>query len=400
MKIVYVNPFFTDGMGYIENCLPRAMAKRGHEVHIITSTGKVYFNDPMYKRTYEKFFGPPIEEPGVYPLSGNVKLHRLEFVSILNTLYFKNLKSTLSQIRPDVVHMWDVVTPFSLQFFFLKNRFNYSLYTGNHYVLSVLDVHRQWNNWFSLLKYKWIFLKILPGKILQKFYLRCYAATTDAKFVAEKYMGVPPAKCVVTPLGVDTDMFRPAENPQVVKDISKSLQFSNDDFIILYTGRFTAGKNPLLIAKALDILHSKGHKNIKGLFVGSGDQRNEIEKNPSCRVVDFVPYYELYKYYQIAHVGVWPAQESTSMLDAAATGIPIVVNNTIHAVERYEGNGLTYELGNAEDLASKILRLYQDRELCSSLGRNGFQKMNNLFSWDRIAKEREEDYIKDNPQLK
>ncbi len=35
MVIVYVNPFFTDGMGYIENCLPRAMAKRGHKVYYI-----------------------------------------------------------------------------------------------------------------------------------------------------------------------------------------------------------------------------------------------------------------------------------------------------------------------------------------------------------------------------
>lgn len=33
MKIVYINSFFTGDMGYIENCLPKAMAKRGHEVY-------------------------------------------------------------------------------------------------------------------------------------------------------------------------------------------------------------------------------------------------------------------------------------------------------------------------------------------------------------------------------
>src|SRR6187431_3533996 len=155
MKIVYVNPFFTEGMGYIENCLPKAMAKRGHEVHIITSTGKVYFNDPIYKRTYEKFFGPPIEAAGTYKLDGNVTLHRLNFISVLNTLYFKGLGTVLEKIKPDVVHMWDVINPNALQFFYYSKKLGYIVYTGNHYVLSVLDVHHVWDNWFSLLKYKW-----------------------------------------------------------------------------------------------------------------------------------------------------------------------------------------------------------------------------------------------------
>ena len=194
MKIVYVNPFFTDGMGYIENCLPKAMAKRGHEVHIVTSTGKVYFNDPMYVKTYQKFFGPPIEPAGTSKLEQNVTLHRLNFISILNTFYFKNLRKVLEEIKPDVVHMWDVVTPFSIQFFFLSRPLKFNVYTGNHYLLSVLAVHKEWEKWNSLLRYKWLFLKVLPGKMLHGYYKRCYAATDDAKFVAEKYMGVPARK--------------------------------------------------------------------------------------------------------------------------------------------------------------------------------------------------------------
>jgi glycosyltransferase involved in cell wall biosynthesis len=113
------------------------------------------------------------------------------------------------------------------------------------------------------------------------------------------------------------------------------------------------------------------------------------------RLVDFVLYHELYRYYQIADVGVWPAQESTSMLDAAATGLPIIVNDTMLAKERYEGNGLTYRLGDANDLAEQILKLYTDNNLRVTLGKEGRRKMQELYSWDKIAKEREEDYKAD-----
>lgn len=399
MKIVYVNPFYTEGMGYIENCLPKAMAKRGHEVHLVTSTGKVYFNDPMYKEVYEKFFGPPIEEAGVYPSDNGVQIHRLDFRLIMNTIYFRNLEKTIAAIKPDVVHMWDVVTPFTLQFFALKRKYNFVVYTGNHYVLSVLDVHKQWNNPFSLLKYKWLFFKVIPGKLLQSFYHRCYAATVDAKFVAEKYMGVPADKCVITPLGVDTDVFKPAASKEDRDRLRSELGFEQDHFVALYTGRFTEGKNPLLLAKAIELLHQQGYNKIRGLFVGSGNQGTEIRKCASSTIVDFVPYYDLFKFYQVSDVGVWPAQESTSMLDAAATGIPIVVNDTLLAKERYEGNGLTYKLGNAEDLAEKILKLYTDRELSAKLGQEGKRKMHELYSWDKIAIDREREYSEDLAQL-
>jgi glycosyltransferase involved in cell wall biosynthesis len=236
---------------------------------------------------------------------------------------------------------------------------------------------------------------VIPGKLLSGSYKRCYAATVDAKLVAEKYMGVPPEKCVVTPLGVDTHVFKPSTDPTLRQERKTRLGFDSSDFVVLYTGRFAYDKNPLLLAKAIDLLQKKSYTRIKGLFVGSGDQKKDIESCAACTIVDFVPYFELYQFYQIADLGVWPTQESTSMLDAAATGIPIIVNHTVHATERHQGNGLTYDLGNIEDLAEKILTLYNDPKLREKLGQEGERKMREEFSWDKIAKEREADYVAD-----
>jgi len=395
MKIVYVNPFYTEGMGYIENCLPKAMAKRGHEVHLITSTGKAYFNYPMYKATYEKFFGPPIEEAGKYNLHGNVTHHRLEFLLIHNAFYFKGLQKVLDEIRPDIVHMWEVISPYTIQFFFLRRKYKYIVYTSNHLVLSVIKIHNEWSSWFSPMRYLWILSKVLPGKLFQGAYRRCYAVTRDAKFIAEKYMGVPPEKCLITPLGTDTDVFRPEEDKTRILQLKERLGFEKEDFIVLYTGRFTNSKNPLVCAQAVDLLQKKGFSKIKGLFVGAGDQKKKIEECMACKVIDLVMYSQLPQYYQIADVGAWPMQESTSILDASATALPVIVNETLPAADMFRSNGLTYKPGNQEDLAAKILQLYSDEELRLKLGKEGQRKMNEEFSWDRIAKEREQDYLQD-----
>ena len=57
MKIVILSSWFSERMGYIENCLPKALALLGHEVHVVSSTAQVYFNSPDYKEVYEPFLG-------------------------------------------------------------------------------------------------------------------------------------------------------------------------------------------------------------------------------------------------------------------------------------------------------------------------------------------------------
>ena len=79
------------------------------------------------------------------------------------------------------------------------------------------------------------------------------------------------------------------------------------------------------------------------------------------------------------------------MIDAAACGLPIVISNRVQAVERVEGNGLTYNEPSSDDLANVLLKL-KDAELRNKLGAYGVSKIQNHYSWDIIAKERISDY--------
>lgn len=84
------------------------------------------------------------------------------------------------------------------------------------------------------------------------------------------------------------------------------------------------------------------------------------------------------------------------MLDAAASGLPVIVNNTITARERHEGNGRTYILGDAADLAATIESLTSP-DLRRELGQAGARKMAENYSWTRMARRRLQDYQRHAP---
>ena len=56
MKIVFISDWFVEKMGYADNCLPKALAKFGDEVHLVSSD--LHPDFPNYKETYEAFIGP------------------------------------------------------------------------------------------------------------------------------------------------------------------------------------------------------------------------------------------------------------------------------------------------------------------------------------------------------
>lgn len=393
MKIVILSNWFSNKMGYIENCLPKALANLGHEVHIVSSTAQVYYNSSEYKEVYEPFLGKNIQEVGTIMEQG-CYLHRIPFGELNGKIYFKNLSEKLKEINPDVVQVFDAFSFTTLQAAYYKLKFGYKLFTANHTVASVFALYQPGNQ--GLLK-KIIFCltRTVPGRLISFVTSRCFPATIDALDLAVKYYGVQKSKVKLASLGVDTDFFKPADNNEQeknnLKSIREKLGFKDNEILCIYTGRFTEGKNPLLLAKAIEKLNN-ANEPFKALFMGDGPQTSEIKKHKGCIVHEFVPYHELPTYYQLADIGVWPKQESTSMIDASACGLPIVISNKVQAKERVEGNGLTYIENDVDSLADSILKL-KDTTLRKELGSFGKNKVQTKYSWDKIAQEREKDYL-------
>ena len=386
---------FAKQMGYLENFLPKYLARLGADVHVVATDLPTYhyMSERERKLAYAGFADGSDLVPGAIETMQGFKVHVLAHEKVLGYMRMAGLRKKLRSIRPDVVQTTHAIGWIPLQAAMAKPGLGYKLFTGNHYHASVFPLANKrvspWN--IQLLRCR--ITRSLPGWLVGLFTEKCYAITTDCADVAVRFFGVPRKKIDICPLGVDTELFRPISNQEERQErlrVRQRLGFSESDIVCIYTGRLGEDKNPLLLAKAVAHLASAGEQ-FRGLFVGNGVQAQAIRSCSGCVVHPFVPVQELGNLYRAADIGVWPTQESTSMLDAAACGLPIVANDTMTAPERLEGSGLAYKLNDVGDLIRALLKL-RDRETRDGLSTCGVQKMARDFSWESMAKRRLKDY--------
>lgn len=394
MKIAIVSDWYSEKMGYSENMLPKAFASLGHEVHLITTNAQVYFNSPSYNQTYKPFIGPEIVDCCVKKIDGYT-LHRLPFVRWKKNrlIQIRGLYNKLLEISPDVVQVLDVSCLSTLQVASISQLLGFKMFGESHIHASVFIVNDQKMKWANTLK--WFIFKSTIGRYNSVHYEKCYPISNDAADIVSKYFGVPPEKIKICSLGVDTESFRPLDVSSANQErasVRTSLGFEPTEIVCIYTGRLTEDKNPLCLAKAIDILAKKGRP-FRGLFVGNGTEEHVslIRQCRGCIVHPFVPMTELIKFYWSSDVGVWPRQESTSQLDAAACGLPLVLSDRIEVLDRVQGNGILYTEDDPFDLAEKLMSL-EDSSVRRSLGLVGAEKVFREYSWRTIALSRIADY--------
>lgn len=392
LKIVIVSAFYSEGMGYSENCLSRALARLGHDVHVITSTFNVYGNEPMYADTYEQFLGPARVAPGTLTVDGYT-VHRLESGLRFGYVSIKGLLAKIRELSPDIVHSLEIASLEAWELALARPFLGYHLFTETHQTLTVMRPYmlRPTNEWFKRAVYR--LTRTLPTALASVAVERCYAVTPDCGDVARRFYGVPASKLELLSLGADTETFHPIETDadRARRDELRSqLGFGPDDVVCVYSGRFTEAKNPLVLAQAVDRLSATDGR-FKSLFVGNGVQRDAIVACRSATVVPFMTHQRLAELYRAADIAVWPRQESISQIDAAASGLPVIVSDRIGETDRVAGNGAVYEQDNVEQLAETI-RALSDPATRRSLGAEGRRKMLAGFNWSTFARTIEADF--------
>ncbi|HUK81174.1 MAG TPA: glycosyltransferase family 4 protein [Verrucomicrobiae bacterium] len=392
MKIVLISDWFAEAMGYSENCLPKALASLGPEVHLLTANVQPYFNSPSYRETYKPFLGPGIVDCVVKKLDGYT-LHRLPHATWCGGVHIRGLSSELLDLRPDVVQTFAAGGWTTYHAARAQRRLGYKFFTEQHCHASVYPGV----NLRARLHGTWQRLIVSPtmGRWVSSVTQKCYPISPDAAEIAIRYFGLPKQKLSITPLGVDTDLFQPIADDSARRrrdQLRSTLGFKASDIVCVYAGRFSSPKDPLCLAQAVAALATEGHP-FRGLFVGGGkpEEVRAIQDCAGCVIHPFVSFRELVAYYQAADIGVWPRQESTSQLDAAACGLPIIISDRVTATERVAGNGLVYREGDRTDLRRVLLSL-ADGEERQQLGMNGAMKMRQQFSWRLIAEHRLADY--------
>lgn len=392
MRVVLISEAFSRRMGYLENTLPPLLARNGADVHVLTAGLPPYYFAPDFEETFAGFNDFDELRPGTEEVLEGYTLHVLPYRRSLGYVRLCGLAEKLRQLQPDIVQTTTAIGWVPLDLLLYKLRLRFKLFTGSHTAASNFPLAQQRLPWWHLEMLRCRLLRTFPGALASLAAEKCYAVTSDCAEIASRYFGVPRRKVTIMHLGVETDRFHPVRTPEEAAAraaLRAQLGFTDEDIVCIYTGKLSERKDPLIVARAIQRLRARGYP-YSGLFIGEGTQRAAIQQLPYCATLPFMEYRELPPYYRAADIGVWPSDESTSMLDAAASGLPLVVSDGIYR-DHVDGNGRVFRLGDMESLVVNLAEL-RDPELRLALGKAGAAKMRERFSIESVALRRLRDY--------
>jgi glycosyltransferase involved in cell wall biosynthesis len=378
MKIVHVINYFQHQLGYQEYFLAKEHVKAGHDVYVITSNK--YFPFPDYDNTVKNILGEREFEVREEVVDG-IKIFRLKGVleQPARRIWMKNFFSVFKKVNPDLVILHGVYNYYSLLL---------PIYQRFKKFKMVMDSHDHYTENFK--KSKNPVTKILIGLysyVVNSSNARLVAVTNQTKnFMVNEYK-LKENKIEVLPLGGDINYF--SHNPELRKITRKKLNVTDDDTLLVYTGKIIYTKDPVLILEAVKDIYSE--YKIKVLFVGN-TSKDYIEKVNSYKnifkdnfiVKDAVANSDLLKYYSAADIGIWPKEASMSSIDAMSCGLPIIICD--YLTERLSNNnGIGIRESNIPDLKNAIVKIITDKKLKMEMGKNGTDLAKKEFDWRIIA---------------
>ena len=196
---------------------------------------------------------------------------------------------------------------------------------------------------------------------------------TVSNYIKKSVSTVYPFKNIYTVYnGIDTMMFSQKDKSIVRR---QDLGFSEDDFIMVYSGRINKDKG---ISELIDaMLEIQEIPNIKLLVLGStffdnSKQEDEFFKNLrkksvilKCNIIftGFVPYEKVPSYLQLADIAVlpsmWDEPFGLTIVEAMAAGLPLITTRSGGIPEICEGVATIVDRDNiVEHLTDAILDLY------------------------------------------
>jgi glycosyltransferase involved in cell wall biosynthesis len=391
MKIVLLTETFSRSMGYIYTVLPKYLARAGAEMHVISLNLSPYWRMQGNAQVFQGFLDQEAPlTPGTVEQLDGYTLHVLDGYSQFGYMRMLGLKEKLAELRPDIVQTWASVGWIPVDAARFQRKLGYKLFTGNHNAWSTAYESLEGG---PVLWAKNLFTRFLPGRMASWRTEKCYAVTVDCAEIAWRFYGVERKKVVTMHLGVDTDYFYPATDDAALEErrkLRESLGVSEKAVVCIYTGKMTEAKNALILAEAVCRMRELGRE-YSAIFIGNGAQREAIEALPHCHVLDFMHFSKLGPYYRAADIGVWPTNESTSMLDAAACGLPLVVSDGVIYRDHVDGNGRVFRMNDLNSLITTLWEL-EPEWLRKDLGVAGAAKMAQHFSWESVARRRMSDY--------
>jgi glycosyltransferase involved in cell wall biosynthesis len=227
---------------------------------------------------------------------------------------------------------------------------------------------------------------VLPfsKSVVSFFYNKCTVLIVPSENIAElfSWQRIRTPKRIAH-LGVDTAKFAPEDR----KKVRESLNLPADTFIVGYHGRIGYEKNLLTLLRAYRRLPIK---NKRLIIVGDGIASLKSRFTRFNDIVVTGSTNHVTPWLHAMDVYVQPSfTETTSLtvLEAMACGLPVITSK-VGFIKYYihDGhNGLFFDNASPYDLSLKIMKLYNDRTLRSTLAINARRTVVQDFNWEKTA---------------
>ena len=374
--------FEDDPHGIFVHRLMREISKQGHEVHILApyTGGKTkYVLEGVHIERFHYFYPKRFQNLcGRSGMIDNVKDGLLVKLQVLTFLFFNIIHSLRKLNNMDIVHVqWPI--PNGLGALFLKKIY------GVPYINTIhgeeVYLSKRYHTVFAL---KW-FVNNSVKTITNS------SATMNSCLEA----GIEKDKLNIIPFGVDTNFYRPLK-------ISKN----ENIFQILAVGYLIERKGFEYLIKAVKEVLTQ-HENVHLTIVGSGPLEEklknvikELKLESNAKIMKNVSDEELLHLYTSSDLFVLPSivdsQGNTEglgvvLLEAMACKLPVIGSDTggIPDIIEDSKTGLLVPEKDILKLSNDILSLIENEELREKLAVNGYNRVREIFSWEKIA----EDYI-------
>lgn len=225
--------------------------------------------------------------------------------------------------------------------------------------------------------------KIL-GPLFKNIWKNSCATITCSNGLKERALQfLPNVKIDVIPNGIDTNIFSPNDSKY------------SDTLNLITVGRLSETKRVDVLVNAVEIIKSKGIS-VRMVIVGDGATREHLDKlialkklDEHIKITGFIESEKMPEYYKNSTLYVSATMQegmSNAMLEAMASGLPIITTKCEGLDELIEGNGIIIDNAKPSTIADTILQLFEDKDrlsIMSEKSRQIAEKMN----WSEIAAE-------------
>ncbi|WP_214756194.1 glycosyltransferase family 4 protein [Exiguobacterium sp. s157] len=368
MRVLHIQQYFNEGMGYQENILPYYQQKLGHDVVLVTSNRSNGFAGQSRIQEEKEF------------IENEFKVNRIGIKGEFKGRFviFNDLYSYIEKEKPDYIFHHSVTSPSLWTIVkYKKNNPHVFIATDNHADLNISGKNKIWKKVYYNIYWN-NFLKICDP------FIDVYFGVTPSRclFLNEE-LGIDNSKIRLLPIGADVD------NSKV--NISKEsfllkYKIGDGNLIITHGGKITPEKqvDRLIIAfKQLtnpdvrlvlfgDILDVKVEELIKSdnriIYLGWLDRTDTLS---------------VLKY---SDIGIWNTQHTTLLEDCIAVELPLILRyygSTCHLIDR---TGIFLYEGSVREIYDKLLFLINNRNILKEFKKNAVYLKEEL-SYDMIAKE-------------